>query len=95
MKRYFIFIINQKKKYFEPVDLIIKQLCSKGIYDHVEGGIARYTVDENWVIPHFEKMLYDNAQFILLLAKYCKINPESYFKEKLEQTIEFLKKTFE
>ena len=39
-------------------------------------------------------MLYDNAQFILLLAKYCKINPESYFKEKLEQTIEFLKKNF-
>ena len=82
------------KKYLKPVEKIIKQLCSKGIYDHVEGGIARYTVDEDWVIPHFEKMLYDNAQFVLLLSKYCKINLDNYFKEKLEQTIEFLKKNF-
>ena len=74
---------SKEKKYFEPVDLIIKQLYSKGIYDHVEGGIARYTVDENWVIPHFEKMLYDNAQFILLLAKYCKINPGKLLQGKV------------
>ena len=85
---------SKDKKYLKPVDLIIKQICSKGIYDHVEGGIARYTVDEDWVIPHFEKMLYDNAQFILLLSRYCKINSEIYFKDKLEQTIEFLKKNF-
>ena len=81
-------------KYLKPVELIIKQLCSKGIYDHVEGGIARYTVDENWIVPHFEKMLYDNSQFILLLSKYCKIKQVDYFKDKLEQTIEFLKKNF-
>ena len=81
-------------KYLKPVEKIIKQLCSKGIYDHVEGGIARYTIDEDWIIPHFEKMLYDNTQFVLLLSKYCKINFDNYFKEKLEQTIEFLKKNF-
>ena len=85
---------SRNKKYLEPVNILIKQLCSKGIYDHVEGGIARYTVDENWIIPHFEKMLYDNAQFILLLSKYCKIKPETYFKEKLEQTIKFLINNF-
>ena len=85
---------SKNKKYIEPVDLLIKQLCSKGIYDHVEGGIARYTVDENWIIPHFEKMLYDNVQFILLLSKYCKLNSENYFKDKLKQTIEFLKEKF-
>ena len=85
---------SKEKKYLKPIDLMIKQLCSKGIYDHVEGGIARYTVDENWTVPHFEKMLYDNVQFILLLSKYCKINPDNYFKDKLEQTIEFLKKNF-
>ena len=91
-----LYFYNKTKdtKYLKPVELIIKQLCSKGIYDHVEGGIARYTVDENWVIPHFEKMLYDNTQFILLLSKYCKINSDNYFKDKLEQTIEFLKKDF-
>ncbi len=85
---------TKEKKYLDPVALLIKQICSKGIYDHVEGGIARYTVDDNWIIPHFEKMLYDNTQFILLLSKYCKINKDDYFKEKLEQTIEFLKKEF-
>ena len=85
---------TNEKKYLDPVTLLIKQITSKGIYDHVEGGIARYTVDENWIIPHFEKMLYDNAQFILLLSKYCKINKEDYFKEKLAQTIEFLNKEF-
>ena len=85
---------THEKKYLEPVELILKQLCSKGIYDHVEGGISRYTVDEDWIIPHFEKMLYDNTQFILLLSKYCKINLDDYFKDKLEQTIEFVKKDF-
>ncbi len=85
---------SRDKKYLEPIDLIIKQLCSKGIYDHIEGGIARYTVDEDWIIPHFEKMLYDNTQFILLLSKYCKLNPDQYFVEKLDQTINFLIKNF-
>ena len=91
-----LYFYNKSKdtKFIEPVNLIIKQLCSKGIYDHVEGGISRYTVDENWIIPHFEKMLYDNTQFILLLSKYCKIKPDIYYKDKLQQTIEFLKKEF-
>ncbi len=90
----YFYNISNDKKYLAPVELIIKQLCSKGIYDHVEGGIARYTVDENWTIPHFEKMLYENAQFVLLLSKFCKINGDSYHKYKLKQTIEFLKKNF-
>jgi uncharacterized protein YyaL (SSP411 family) len=85
---------TKQKKYLNPVTLLIKQITSKGIYDHVEGGISRYTVDENWIIPHFEKMLYDNAQFILLLSKYCKIDDKDYFKKKLEQTIDFLNKEF-
>jgi uncharacterized protein len=85
---------TNNKKYLDPVSLLINQLCSKGIYDHVEGGISRYTVDEDWVIPHFEKMLYDNVQFILLLSKYCRINKDEYYREKLVQTIEFIKKEF-
>ena len=85
---------SNNDKYLKPVELILKQLCSKGIYDHVEGGIARYTVDEDWIIPHFEKMLYDNTQFILLISKYCKINSDNYFRQKLEQTIDFLRKSF-
>ena len=85
---------SQDKKYLEPVEILIKQICSKGLFDHVEGGIARYAVDENWIVPHFEKMLYDNTQFILLISKYCKLKPNKYYQEKLLQTIEFLKKNF-
>jgi len=85
---------TNEKKYLNPISLLIKQLCSKGIYDHVEGGISRYTVDENWIIPHFEKMLYDNTQFILLLSKYCKVDKDQYFSDKLDQTIQFIKKEF-
>ena len=92
----FLYFYNKTKnnKYLEPVSLILKKLCSKGIYDHVEGGISRYTVDENWIIPHFEKMLYDNSQFISLLSKYHTIKPSKYFKHKLEQSIEFLINNF-
>jgi uncharacterized protein len=91
-----IYFFNKKKeeKYLKPVEIILKQICSKGIYDHVEGGICRYTVDENWLVPHFEKMLYDNAQFIFLLAKYLKIRPNKYFENKLIQTIDFLNSNF-
>ena len=85
---------NKNPKYLKPVELILKKLCSKGIYDHVEGGISRYTVDENWLIPHFEKMLYDNVQFILLLTKFLKIKPNKYFLKKVKQTTNFLLKDF-
>ena len=91
-----LFFFNKTKKidYLKPVKLILKQLCSQGIYDHAEGGISRYTVDENWLIPHFEKMLYDNAQFVLLLSKFLKVEKNEYFEKKLLQTVEFINKNF-
>ena len=91
-----LYYIKKTKKidYLKPVKLILKQLCSQGIYDHAEGGISRYTVDENWLIPHFEKMLYDNAQFVLLLSKFLKVEKNEYFEKKLVQTVEFINKNF-
>ena len=90
----FFFNKTKKLKYLEPVELILKQLCSQGIYDHVEGGISRYTIDENWLIPHFEKMLYDNAQFVLLLTKYLGVEKNEYFEKKAIQTIDFINENF-
>ena len=43
-------------------------MCEGGIYDHLGGGFSRYSVDERWLVPHFEKMLYDNALLLELLA---------------------------
>ena len=92
----FLYFYNKNKdeKYYQSIETFIKKICSGGIYDHVEGGISRYTVDENWLIPHFEKMLYDNAQFILLLAKFNKIKKDVYINKKIEQTLSFLNKNF-
>ncbi len=91
-----IYFFNKKKnkKYYEPVNLLLNKICSQGIYDHVEGGICRYTVDEKWLIPHFEKMLYDNLQFISLISKILRIKKDDYFLKKLKQTINFLEREF-
>ena len=64
------------------------------MYDHLAGGIARYTVDENWIVPHFEKMLYDNIQYIGLLNKFFQKTNNLYYKKKLEQTIDFINSEF-
>ena len=90
----YFFTKTKNLNYLKPIELILKQLCSQGIYDQVEGGISRYTVDENWLIPHFEKMLYDNAKFILLMSKFIKINQNNYFEKKIIQTINFMSKNF-
>ncbi|HRI29836.1 MAG TPA: DUF255 domain-containing protein, partial [Chitinophagales bacterium] len=64
----------------------IDKMCAGGIYDHLAGGFARYTVDKAWLVPHFEKMLYDNALLISLLADAYKISRKSEYKETIEQT---------
>jgi len=91
----YFFSKTKNSNYIEPVELILKQLCSQGIYDHVEGGLSRYTIDENWLIPHFEKMLYDNAQFVLLISKFLKISKNNYFEKKIIQTIEYIHSNFQ
>ena len=50
------------------VEHSLERMCEGGIYDHLGGGFSRYSVDERWLVPHFEKMLYDNAQLLELLA---------------------------
>ncbi len=54
--------------FFETVEHSLERMSEGGIYDHLGGGFSRYSVDERWLVPHFEKMLYDNAQLLELLA---------------------------
>ena len=56
------------KRFFELIEHTLERICEGGIYDHLGGGFSRYSVDERWLVPHFEKMLYDNAQLLGLLA---------------------------
>jgi uncharacterized protein YyaL (SSP411 family) len=55
-------------RFFDTVELSLERMSEGGIYDHLGGGFSRYSVDERWLVPHFEKMLYDNAQLLELLA---------------------------
>ena len=85
---------TNNKKYLDVVEKLLFSLSSRGIYDHLEGGISRYTVDEKWIVPHFEKMLYDNIQYVSLLNNYLSIKESDYFKHKLKQTIKFINSEF-
>ena len=70
------------------------RLCTSGIFDHVNGGFYRYTVDKKWQVPHFEKMLYDNAQNAsFLLAMFEKTDNMLYMKIA-ERTIDFILSEF-
>ncbi len=81
-------------KYLHVVEKLLLSISSKGIYDHLEGGISRYTVDEKWIVPHFEKMLYDNIQYVNLLNNYLNLKENNYLKNKLKQTINFINSEF-
>jgi len=72
-------------RYFAAVEITLDHICEGGIYDHLGGGFARYSVDERWLVPHFEKMLYDNAQLLELLAiAYRKIGKDLYRRRAYE-----------
>ena len=85
---------TKNKKYLAVVEKLLLSISSRGIYDHLEGGISRYTVDEKWIIPHFEKMLYDNIQYVNLLNNYLNQKENNYLKNKLKQTINFINSEF-
>jgi uncharacterized protein YyaL (SSP411 family) len=65
-------------------------MAAGGIYDQLRGGFYRYSVDAQWQIPHFEKMLYDNAQLLLVYAKAAKIYDEPYFEQIARETAQWV-----
>ena len=73
------------------VNSIEKMLCG-GIFDHARGGIHRYSVDKKWLIPHFEKMLYDQAGLLRLLAKFSIIHPSPLVFDAIFNTLNYLEK---
>lgn len=66
--------------------LTLRKMALGGIYDPIAGGFARYSVDNKWFVPHFEKMLYDNVQLLSLYAKAYRNSGELLFKDVIEQT---------
>src|SRR5437588_621677 len=77
-------------RYFGAVELTLERICQGGIYDHLGGGFSRYSVDERWLVPHFEKMLYDNAQLLELIALASARSGNALFRARAEETVGWL-----
>ncbi len=73
--------------YKRAVDLLLDRMSEGGIFDHIGGGYARYSVDDRWLVPHFEKMLYDNAQIVELLTQAWLDDRNPLFAQRLHETI--------
>ncbi len=78
------------EKALEMVRLSLDEMARGGIYDQLGGGFHRYTVDERWLVPHFEKMLYDNALLSRLYLEAYQVTGDSYYREIVEETLEFV-----
>jgi uncharacterized protein YyaL (SSP411 family) len=74
----------------QAVSLTLTHIAQGGIYDHLGGGFARYSVDERWLVPHFEKMLYDNAQLVDLMTEAWRETKSPLYAERIEETIDWL-----
>ena len=75
---------------FETVAHSLERMSEGGIYDHLGGGFSRYSVDERWLVPHFEKMLYDNAQLLELLALGFQRSGNVLFRQRAQETVGWL-----
>ena len=89
-------LLHQAKAGNQRAESIALQMLSAmangGIYDQIGGGFCRYSVDERWNIPHFEKMLYDNGQLLFLYVDAYQINKYARFKQVVEETVEWLQR---
>ena len=83
---------NQDPELLEFVNLTLTKMAYGGIFDTVDGGFSRYSVDLKWHVPHFEKMLYDNGQLISLYSDAYKLTQNPLYKNTIEKTLQFVTK---
>ena len=91
----YIFLLNYARIYedkdvFDHVKKTLDVISTSGLVDFIEGGFYRYTVDNEWKIPHFEKMLYDQAQMISIYSLAYKLYNDGYYRDIVVETIDFL-----
>lgn len=76
----------------ELLETTLVGMAQGGIYDQIGGGFARYSTDEDWKVPHFEKMLYDNSQLVSLYAKAYALTGKTYYKQIAEASLVFVER---
>lgn len=89
------FLLSMAKQYqneeaAKAVEITLTEIAKGGIYDHLGGGFARYATDSRWHIPHFEKMLYDNAQLVSLYSKAFQFTRNPLYERVVRETLEFI-----
>ncbi len=85
--------VTGNKKALKAINTTLHQIALGGIYDQIGGGFARYSTDKNWHVPHFEKMLYDNAQLVSLYSKAYQLTSNPFYKKIVEQTLDFIERS--
>ncbi len=80
------------KEALQSVELTLDKMAAGGIYDQLGGGFARYSVDDIWLVPHFEKMLYDNGQLISLYSEGYKFFAKPRYEEVIRETLDFVER---
>jgi len=81
---------SKGSRFLEMVTHTLTKMAQGGIYDHLGGGFHRYSVDAKWLVPHFEKMLYDNAQLVRVYAQVYCVTGEPLFKQVVDETMNYL-----
>ncbi len=84
--------LTGNKEAMSATSTVLDKMAEGGIYDQVGGGFARYSVDKEWLVPHFEKMLYDNGQLVSLYADAYKLTQKPLYKTVVEETLEFVER---
>jgi uncharacterized protein YyaL (SSP411 family) len=74
------------------VETTLLKMANGGIYDQIGGGFSRYSVDERWHVPHFEKMLYDNAQLVSLYSKAYQLTKNKNYSDVIQKTLSFVER---
>ena len=85
-------IKNNDKQIQDYVYLTLDNIAYGGVYDHIGGGFSRYSTDIKWHVPHFEKMLYDNAQLVSLYSQAYKITRNPLYEELVKETLKYVKR---
>lgn len=81
-----------KEDLAKKVHLTLRKMAEGGIYDHLGGGFHRYSTERTWTVPHFEKMLYDNAQLVELYSAAFAATPDPLYKRVVDETLAFVKR---
>ena len=84
--------LANKEKLHDYVQLTLNEMAYGGIYDQIGGGFARYSTDILWKVPHFEKMLYDNAQLVSLYSEAFTAYGNPFYQEVVEETLAFIER---